>query len=140
MVCPHLCPLLCQLHPTFMCSPSDIHSYIHTSAEGKTWLVKEAELDQRSVSECVCACESEQARVSRREQLPLAVSAAHPGLTAARNMRPLQTSVLGKKDGTAHTLRKAFVSALSLILPHSPTHTKKKECRLSMLIHSFSHK
>ncbi len=69
----------------------------------------------------------EGARAPRRKQLPLAVSASHPGLTAARNMTPLQTSVLGKKGlDSTHTLRKAFVSALSLALPRSPRHTKKK--------------
>lgn len=48
---------------------------------------------RRSGSKAMC----EGAGLPHRKQLPLAVSASHPDLTAARNMRPLQTSVLGKK-------------------------------------------
>lgn len=82
----------------------------------------------------------EEAGLPHRKQLPLAVSASHPDLTAARNMRPLQTSVLGKRDRTAHIHSEKLLFLLSLTLTRSLRHTKKKESRLSMLIHSFSHK
>lgn len=87
-------------------------------------------------SKAVC----ERAGVPRRKQLPLAVSVSHPGLTAARNMRPLETSVLGKEDRTAHIHSERLLFLLFLALARSARLTKKKESHLSLLIHSFRHK
>lgn len=81
--------------------------------------------------------------VPRRKQLPLAVSASHPGLTAARNMRPLQTSVLGKKKiGTGqrtYTQKSFCLCALSLSFSHSPslTQTYKEERKPFVYAHSL---
>lgn len=103
-------PLSCVLPLTYTCP--DTHSYIHTQ-RGETWLAEEA----KAGSKAMCG---EGARAPRRKQLPLAVSASHPSLTAARNMRPLQTSVLGKKDRTAHIHSEMLLSLLPLTLPRSP--------------------
>lgn len=137
MVCHHLCLLTTPIKPPLSCVSPLWHTYTLTHTHtymlvvgGVAWLAKEARLDQRP---CVRGV-----RVPHRKQLPLAVSASHPGLTAARNMRPLQTSVLGKKkkgQDSTHTLRKAFVSALS----HSPslTQTYKEERKPFVYAHSL---
>lgn len=78
----------------------------------------------------------EEAGLPHRKQLPLAVSASHPDLTAARNMRPLQTSVLGKRDRTAH-----IHSEKLLFLPpshsHSLSQTYKEERKPFVYAHSL---
>lgn len=97
------------------------------------WGVNETLVGQRTQTGSKAMCGE---GLPHRKQLPLAVSASHPGLTAVRNMRPLQTSVLGKRHRTAHIRsekllfhlspslaqmykeeRKAFVFARSLIQP-----------------------
>lgn len=97
---------------------------------------------------CVCVCV--RARVPRRKQLPLAVSASHPGLTAARNMRPLETSVLGrggkkererKKDTTAHKLSEPLLSLRFSLSPARPdAQRRKKAVCLCPFTHSASNR
>ncbi len=115
-----------------MCSPSDIHipwhTLIHAYAGGDL-----AGQESQVGSKAVC----EGARVPRRKQLPLAVSASHPSLTAARNMRPLQTSVLGKKRTGQHTYTQKSFCLCSLSHYPSLTQTYKEERKPFVYAHSL---
>lgn len=131
-VCHHLCPLLRQLQHDFLpltCTYPDTHSYRETLAGpgSPAW------------SKAVC----EGVRIPRRKQLPLAVSASHPGLTAARNMRPPQTSVLGKKTGQdRHIHWETLLSLLplSLSLARSNIQRRKKAVCLCSFTHSATNR
>lgn len=69
----------------------------------------------------------EGARVPRRKQLPFAVCLSPlPDSSQKYEASPVP-SVLGKKDRTAHTLRKAFVSALSLSLSLAQTYKEERK-------------
>lgn len=130
----HLCPWTWQLHPHFYVfslwhTHITWHTLTHTYAGGDL-----AGQGSQAGSKAVC----EGARVPRRKQLPLAVSASHPSLTAARNMRPLQTSVLGKKkDRTAHIHSEKLLSLLSLSL--SLTHPGIQRRKKAVCLCSFTH-
>lgn len=129
MVCHHLFLLLRQLQPYFhVFFLWHRHTLTHTHTLGVGgWGGGMARQGSQAGSKAVC----ERARVPRRKQLPLAVSASHPSLTAARNMRPLETSVLGKKDWTAHILSEQLLSLLflTLSLAHPDIQRRKKAVR-----------
>lgn len=132
---PPLVPLPTPITPpAFMYCPSNMHTLRHTYAGGRFGLAKEAKPDQRpGVREPGYLVESSCPLLS----LPLTPAWQQPEIW--RLSRPLSWEK--KRDRTAHIDSGKLLSLLSsLTVPRSPRHTKKKESRLSMLIHSFSHK
>lgn len=112
--CQHFWPSPCQLHLLYhVLFLSHRHTIIF--AHISVCVCDEGVLVRRR-SRAKSKATSGRAGVCCRKQLPLTVSASHPGLTAVRNMRPPETSVLGKKDRAAH-ISHHFLS----LLPLSPS-------------------